>query len=283
MSMTQYVPGLTHPTPLPASDPTTARGDLSYRGVTDPTRLPLGLPGSILSSNGADPLWRNQANSAWIFDDWISSAQNGSTSWQSVTANSGTAALIASVAGHPGMVGISTAGSATAQSALMKSGTATSCILGNGKISLRLGCRIDPLGISDGTNRFIVRFGLTDKTTGLIPTNGVIFDCTDNVNSGKWRGVVMVADVANVCSGAANAPTVVAGTWYDLRIIIAADAQSVEFFVNGISIGTVVSNMSGYAQAISIAIEKTLGTSNRQLQVDYFEMVYDLTAARYTV
>ena len=43
-----------------ALDVMTTRGDIVYRNASAPTRLPVGIVGQVLKSNGADPVWATQ-------------------------------------------------------------------------------------------------------------------------------------------------------------------------------------------------------------------------------
>jgi hypothetical protein len=45
----------------------TSRGDISYRNASAPSRLPIGVVGSVLTSNGLEPVWSNAGSRGSLF------------------------------------------------------------------------------------------------------------------------------------------------------------------------------------------------------------------------
>jgi len=134
--------------------------------------------------------------------------------------------------------------------------------------------------LSNGSERFSVRIGLTDDGSagaGNPITDGVYFDYFDTV-SPNWR-----------CSTASNSSrtetvssvAVAAGSFVKLRTVFSpSDAK---FYINGTLAVTTITNLpTGAARAfgISAAIQKTIGTTARQLNIDYCLLKVDWTTDR---
>jgi hypothetical protein len=75
----------------------------------------------------------------------------------------------------------------------------------------------------------------------------------------------------------------VAATLIRLKIVVNAAASSVEFFVNGVSIGTETTNIpsaAGDEVYPMIGIFKSAGTTASLAQIDYVAFQIDLTTPR---
>lgn len=141
------------------------------------------------------------------------------------------------------------------------------CIrLGGGEAIFEVRVRLGNL--SDGTQSFTVRFGFMSDGGGDAP-NGVFFRYTHSVNSGNWQGVAR----NNNSETATNfSTTPVTSGWQKLRIVVNAAGSSAEFFINGVSVGTVASNIptaAGRETALGASIIKSAGTTARTLLMDY--------------
>lgn len=133
--------------------------------------------------------------------------------------------------------------------------------------------------LSDATDTYSLRAGFGDGLVGSESTNGVAIRYTHGTNSGAWQGYTVASSTETTVN---SAVTVAANTWYKLRIEINAAASSVEFFVDGVSIGTSSTNIpSAVMGFIAINIRRTAGTTNaRTAYVDYTYIFHQLTAAR---
>jgi hypothetical protein len=181
-------------------------------------------------------------------------------------------------ANHPGIINLSTGTTSTGRVNLRSgtsSSTSTPVLLGGGQISF---CSIIYFNtnLSDGTNRFHAHGGLMNSQ--LSATEGVYYRYRDDENGGKWQFVTRAADTPTVVD---SGITVAADTWYRLEAVINAGATSVEFFVNGTSVGTSTTNIpTAYLALIPAGINKELGSTARTLYVDayWYEMLF--TTAR---
>jgi len=96
-----------------------------------------------------------------------------------------------------------------------------------------------PFFETNTTNFFIVvRVGFGDVLTADF-VDGVYFEA-DPVQSTNWR----IKTSSNSSATVTNTGTAIASnTWYRLRAVVNSGATSVEFFINGTSVGTIGSNI----------------------------------------
>lgn len=139
-----------------------------------------------------------------------------------------------------------------------------------------------PVNLSDSTDRYIVYVGLVNSFTAE-SSDQICFKYSDDINSGRWQGITSRNGSNTTVNGGAG-QVVATATWYKLRIEINAAATSVEFFVNGTSIGTSTTNIPQETSAdqiqISVNIRKTAGTNSRAIDCDYINCYYILTTSR---
>jgi hypothetical protein len=129
--------------------------------------------------------------------------------------------------------------------------------------------RVEIPTLSTATQTFTVQAGLEDGNAAGLPANGVFFSYTHGTNGGQWVGVCR--------SGSTSSPTnstvaVVANTWYVLRAEINAARTVVEYYIDGVLIGTNnASNIPGTTAGMRpmFQIDKSAGTSARTLAADY--------------
>lgn len=131
--------------------------------------------------------------------------------------------------------------------------------------------------LSDGTNRYQAYAGLHDGSN--IVTDGVYWTYQDDVNANWLRGSAAAASRTETASGIA------AGTNYIwLGIFINADWTRADYFYSTDSVtwvidGSNTANMPSSTQLVSVAagINKTVGTTQRNLSVDLMGFRYDLS------
>jgi len=130
--------------------------------------------------------------------------------------------------------------------------------------------------LSTGTIGYRFRVGLQDVNTAGDPANGVYFYYSEDVNSGRWRGVTRNASTStNVDS---TAITVAANTWYKLRFASSNNGATVNFYVNNILIGTSTTNIpTTNATRVMAKIEKKAPSSTTSRIADLDWLVFGVT------
>lgn len=134
--------------------------------------------------------------------------------------------------------------------------------------------RIAMSNLSDGTNTFSVRQGfVTASVAGNASelSDGIFFRYTHSVNSGKWECVTRTSGVETATdSGISPSATV-----FDImEIRINSNASSVGFYINGTLVATNTTNIPSAIQLTYVTkIEKSAGTTARNVLVDWYDMV----------
>lgn len=121
------------------------------------------------------------------------------------------------------------------------------------------------------TQEFKAYFGFGDSVgTNADMVDGAYF--THDSTSTNW---VMNTANNNVRTATATSTAVVANQWYRLGIQIASGGGSAEFFIDGVSVGTIATNVPTTRNTGGIyKIVKTVGTTSRTMDCDYW---YSLT------
>jgi hypothetical protein len=179
---------------------------------------------------------------------------------------------------HMGILTFSTGTGTTGRSGFNTGGT-DSIRLGGGKVRYTGVLRLPSL-VSDGTNRYTIRAGINDNLAGD-GADGVYFRIVDNVNAGKWAGVCRANSVES---------TVDTGVAFDnifhlFEFEVNAAGTSVQFYVDGVATGApITTNIPVGAGRESdpspVQINKSLGTSNRSVDIDMYRYDFEFTSAR---
>lgn len=178
---------------------------------------------------------------------------------------------------HPGMININTGTTTSGRCALAASQNlaAGNVILYAGGV--RAGIVLRPGALSSGGQTYVARVaGLGDSVTGD-SSNGVYFRYTDTVNSGNWEAVVQSSGEFAIDTG--EAPTTT--QFQKLEWVLNDAADEFEFFIDGVSVGTIDSGDISLPTAISISmipasIIKTAGSTSRLISVDAYWYAFDI-------
>jgi hypothetical protein len=189
-----------------------------------------------------------------------------------------------SEASHPGILRLSTGTGATNFAAVASDAAESVGVLSvlstGGRIHFTTWVRITTL--SDGTETYAFAAGLNDCVYGggCTPTDAIVITYTNSVNSGKWRGVCTEDSASTNVDDTGTA--VAAATWYRLEFEINAAATSVEFFVNGTSIGSCGSNVADASDPLgpNVRFLKSAGTTARTFDLDAIKFYGELDTAR---
>jgi hypothetical protein len=225
--------------------------------------------GNTITITNASP-----TNTLTLIDDFIPVGNNqiGQLSWagQLITT------ITTTSANHPGIVKIISSNQNNAI-VLQDVGNAIGIILGAGALSLNFVFNLVTLSVVG--NRYTAQIGLSDGTLGLgfpnTPVNGVFFTYSDNVNSGNW---VINCTKASVTT---STNTTVAGStsFANFGISINAAGTSASFTIDGVSVGTIATNIPVVAITPFIALVPTSGNTPNSL-VDLFYLTLNLTTPR---
>ncbi len=130
--------------------------------------------------------------------------------------------------------------------------------------------------MSDGTDTFAVRLGLSTNTGGGNMNDSVYFEYTTTGSTPNWMRGTAVGGVRTLTSTGIAAST----NWVKLMFKINAAGSSVDFFIDDISAGTNNTNMPTGSLGPLCFILKSAGTNDRKLHVDHFYMYQKFTTPR---
>jgi len=151
-------------------------------------------------------------------------------------------------------------------------------IMGGGEISCEMRVRIPIL--SDGTNTYTFRIGLGDNTAAGDHADGVYFEYNSTVSASNW----LLKTANNNTRTQVTSTGIVAGnTWQRLKFITNAIGSSTDFYVDDVLVGTIGTNHPvavGRQTGPMMKIEKSVGTTNRQVYVDYYVIEKKFTTSR---
>lgn len=225
---------------------------------------------------GFDP-----ANKIVLWDFFTGGGMSGD-SYGGVFATNGVAADTWSVTDpfrHPG--GVDFNGSVNASAT-----TGRNIVLGaNGLIVLE--SKVNLKALSNSTNHYT--FGMGLMHTGGAPGNhepggnneGVYLRYSHGVNSGKWQARCY----ADSETAADTGITVVAQTWYKLRIEIDPDAAEVRFYINGSIVATISTNIpiwdgsdNFYYHSAFVGLQRHAGSVAEGTMAHYFYVEINIPA-----
>lgn len=183
----------------------------------------------------------NPATMAYFYDDFTgNSGTVGEYSWSSQASGTGATATNASgEANHPGIRRASTGTTATGYAGWNNKVAGMAC---NG------GDVIEMLVRFSANTGIVWRGGLQDTTTNADNVDGYYFEF-DPGTSANWRYVTANNSTRTKAS---SSTAVSANTWYKLKIVVNSANSSVEFFVNGSSVGTSTTNIPTSARTIGV-------------------------------
>ena len=195
------------------------------------------ISGTTVVATKFDP-----ASFTQFFDDFTgNSATVGEYAWTSQASGTGaTATNISGEANHPGIREASTGTTATGYAGWNNKVAGMAC---NG------GDTIEMLVRFSAVTGIVWRGGLQDTTTNADNVDGYYFEF-DPGTSANWRYVTANNSTRTKTS---SSTAVSANTWYKLKIVVNSANTSVEYFVNGTSIGTQTTNIPTSARTIGVS------------------------------
>lgn len=262
------------------SNPDTGFSRWYFNGTTGVIRFPDGSELVLGGGNVQKSFYEGMSSTSLVKSDFLEEPAFLQTEGlRSVAAGAG--AGVAGVAGldvtnHPGVWAIDTGTTATGRTFLI-SQSPSSYHIGVGGIT-RFGAWVQVPVLSTAVQRFVVRAGLSSISLPNTINHGITFEYQDDQNGGRWQGVTNATGESSLDTGTA----VVAGTWYNLEWECNAAGTSVEFFIDGSSVGTLstaadIPSGSGFNMFTNIHIMKLVGTTDRKYYVDAYYVYQELT------
>ena len=125
--------------------------------------------------------------------------------------------------------------------------------------------------------KYVLRSGIFSIGLPNIVITGVGFTYEFDENLGRWRAITKATGESAILTLA----EVEVDTWYFMESEVNADGTSVEFFINHVSVGTlmVAANIPsgpGINHFYSTHIMKLLGTTARYLSIDAYSLYQEL-------
>jgi len=219
-----------------------------------------------------------------LYEEWIHSSATGALGWTSGFTGTGGATAIpaAPEAGRPGIItGIAPGSQVGHSTVYLSSGTANGLTFGGGELIYEFSVK-SPAAVGV-TEDITMRAGLHDAITNTSVTDGVYFEWSADSAGSGWRGVTANNSLRTYTS---STSAITAATWYRLTAIVNAAGTSVTFYVNGVSIGTLTTNIPttgprACSPAVTVNKYVTGGSGTaRSFSVDYFTLDQTLTTER---
>ncbi len=239
--------------------------DQSVKTTASPT-----FAGTTLASAGRNlKTW-------WNFEDF-NSGTSGTGSWR--LSISGTNAFVYTelpTTLRPGVLKLQTGTTTTGRAGIVSSSGYGEFLFGAGVYTIESEIYITTL--SDGTDTYGLRFGFGDDATADF-TDGAYFEYL-STTSANWY---MCTANNSTRTKTDTSTAVVAGAWLKLKIVVNAAGTSAEYFINGVSAGTVTTNIpttTGRETSAMYSIIKSAGTTNRIFLIDWVWLHIDLTTSR---
>lgn len=266
------------------------QGAFLVGGSTDNQQLLAGDIGSSMTVDDTGSLaWKQSGATSDIVvieDDFIYYSSPGAIIWPWSPQSNGTGAsslITVSTAAHPGIHTLNTGTTSSGEAYIARGNSdgagIENCILGGATHDLTFIVNIPTLATLG--EDYILYFGLADGFGNFVThpgQNAVVFSYNRSIST-NWRGLTRNAGVVTTASGGTNVP--VATGWNLFRITINDAANLVSFYVNGIIIGTSVTNIPTAPISAGFNIQKSAGTTARTMQIDYFKWFQKLTISRF--
>lgn len=199
--------------------------------------------------------------------------------WNGAALNSGN---VSSLSGYFGTATINT--QTNTNGGYQYRGTTSAIQFGGGQY--RWDSRVRIPTNSDGTNTFQFLCGFWDTISGVNQVDGIYFlydsqgVSTGSAASGNWQ----IVTASNSVRTFTTTGTVIDNSnLQKLRIDVNADATSVTFYINDVSVGTHTTNIPSGASRLTtsgVYLQKSAGTTARTAQIDYLYLKAKFTTPR---
>lgn len=258
-------------------------------GSNSASNFGYGTSGQVLTSNGAGVPASFQDASGGLssllntpewFDDFVwgsnESGEIGELGWTS----SLTAGSVATTNNTENTVGVIALTTSTVSTISINTGSLSVFLFGKGVVTYQTNIALGAL--SNGTDTYKVWIGVYDNANMSNSGEGIYFTYTDSENSGNWT--LNTSTAAGVNTPLNSGVAAVANTYVTLGFVCNAASSSVEFFINGSSVGTITTTIPTTADSTSFfyGVNKTVSAgASATLSIDTFYSKYALTTPRF--
>lgn len=250
------------------------------------------LNNQLLAYTSATSLWQNKnlidiledfnkTKGIYFFEEFMGNQAGGITTnfaglittQTGASANCITTGTITNRTNQQGVVRTQTGTTATGQAGFLYGGV--NLFRGTGTVSIETYATIETLSTS--TERFFTIFGHIGVANYNNPANGIFFAYDEGgviasgANAGSPNFKCVSINTLTRTFFTSSVP-VVAGQWYKLRIDLNAAGTQASYFIDGNLITTISTNIPATSTAMGVhsVIVKTVGTTTRAMQTDYF-------------
>lgn len=204
------------------------------------------------------------------------------TIYTSTSNGAGAGVLVTTVGGTEavGVLQISTGTTSTGR-AVLHTPTTEQFLAGTGELATLVKFKVASL--STATQTYTIRIGFGDNQTGDHVDSPGYLEYTHSANGGNW--VFCTANNSSRTKQNSSVPVVATGTgstWNYLKIITNASGTSTDFYMDGVLLGSISTNIptaSGRASMLSIGIFKSVGTAAALIYVDRVRFHRELSDA----
>ena len=217
--------------------------------------------GTTVTVDGSGVVASSSLTQLILFDDflhydYLTTTTTGYFNWRYVTG--GSTAEQASTAGHPGIVAVDDEFYSSAF-----------ILIGSGEITLETWIRVYEGSEIDSL------WGLSSLIYLNSATNAIFFSA-DSGNSAYWQTKTVKAAVTTTTT---TSVLIVDGSWVHLKMVIASDGGSVEFFIDDVSVGTHSTNIPLTTTALRIIWDHG-GNGSPAIDLDAVNLIWTLTGDR---
>lgn len=212
---------------------------------------------------------------------YINDFFNGVNNTWEFIAVSGTGAAMANVSGdlyHPGIAEMRTGTTATGRVGYRTTGNAI--VFGSGDITFEAVVRLATVTGADAATLVV---GFTDNDAGE-PADGPYF--LADMNSTLPRSNWILKSSQNSTRTTVDSGIVAAfGTWFHLKVSVDRDRAAAKFWINGVLVGTITTNIpantSARATGFGATLRSSAGTVSKVVALDLFKYRYAPAGNRY--
>jgi len=253
---------------------TAANGSLFYSTASAGALLAINAQaGAWLASNGTIPVWSTPSNSFYYYDDCTNKGL-----WDSRASGTGTSADTGTPdANHPGIftlqTGTTNAGKASFNYTVANGSDNGNFFFGGGNFTWVGYINIPVLATNIDDYAYYV--GMHNGWVFGTPNDGTYFQYIRS-NSVNWQ---IVSNNNGTATTTTSSVAVTTG-WH--KLVMTATPSAITYFVDGVSIGTISTNLpatNAYALCGHL-INKSAGTTNVIVNMDYFSFFQNMTNAR---